>query len=436
MIKNKKELADSKAKKYMIELLEAGIGTVMPGNVIKNQVFLKENKLIIKNKRFNLKKFKRTFVIGFGKASSDMALALEKILKSRITGGIVIATKMLKLKRMKLIKGDHPVPSQANINGAKKIVNLISGLKKDDLVICLISGGGSAIFTLPAPGISLDDMKKMTSLLLKSGAKIQEMNVVRKHMSSVKGGQLAEKAEKATMISLLLSDVIGDDLDIIASGPTVADRSTFRTAYNIMKKHGLLNKAPKSIINHINKGLKKEIKDTPKRLPETVCNILIGNNRLALEGVCAMARRLVLNPKIVSSHVTGEARAAGRKIAGMMKTMKHKEVRVFGGETTVTVKGHGIGGRNQEVVLSAVEIIRGLKDVAFASCSTDGIDFYKAAGAIIDGNSFDKCRKAGLDPESYLKDNNAFPILRKIKALIFTGYTGTNVCDIIIALRL
>jgi len=436
MIQNKKELTDSRPKKIALELIQAGISAVMPEDVIKNQVFLKKNKLIIKNKKFRLKKYKRIFVIGFGKASSDMALALEKVLKSRITDGIVIATKMLKLKRIKLIKGTHPVPSQANINGAKKILNLISNLDKDDLVICLISGGGSAMFTLPAKGLSLSDMKNMTELLLKSGAKIQEMNVVRKHISAVKGGQLAKKAGKATVISLLLSDVIGDNLNIIASGPTAADGSTFKTTENILKKYNLLNKAPKNIINHIKKGINKEIEDTPGRLPKTVKNILIGNNKLALNAMAKKAKQLNLKPRIVSSKVTGEARVVGRKIAKKLKNLKPKSVLIFGGETTVTVKGHGIGGRNQEIVLSAIDKIKNLKKVALASCSTDGIDFYKAAGAIIDENSRERCRKLKLYPEAYLVDNNAFPILNKIKALIFTGYTGTNVCDIMVALKL
>ncbi|MBW2977739.1 DUF4147 domain-containing protein [Candidatus Woesearchaeota archaeon] len=436
MIKNKKELTTSAAKKYALELLTAGINAVMPQTIIKNQISLKNSILKIKDKKFNLKKHKRIFVVGFGKASSDMAQALEKVLKNKITNGIVIATKPLKLKKIRLVKGNHPVPSQANINGAKQILKLVSNLNKDDLVICLISGGGSAIFTLPAENITLNQIQKMTDLLLKSGATINEINIVRKHMSQVKGGQLAKKVKKATLISLILSDVIGDNLDIIASAPTVADKSTFQDAMKILNKYKLIHKAPKRISNHIMDGVCKKVEETPSKLPKTIHNILIGNNQSALEGIAKKAKQLKLKPIIVTSKLVGEARDVGRSIAKKLKKLKPKQVLIYGGETTVTVKGKGLGGRNQEVILSAVEDIKDLKNTAFASVCTDGIDYYKAAGAVIDEKSHLICKRLKLECEKYLANNDAFPVLKKIKALIFTGYTGTNVCDIIVGLRL
>jgi len=276
----------------------------------------------------------------------------------------------------------------------------------------------------------------MTNLLLKSGANINEMNVVRKHMSAVKGGQLAKKVKKATLISLILSDVIGDDLSIIASGPTVANESTFRTAYSILKKYYLIKKTPKRILEHIKRGLAKEIPDTPRKLPRTVYNILIGNNELALEGMFEKAKELGLKPKIITSHLKGEARIIGANLAKRLKRLKPKEVIILGGETTVTVKGKGIGGRNQELILAAVAKIKSLENVALASVCTDGIDYYKAAGAIIDEKSYARCKELKLSPKKHLANNDSFPILKKIKALIFTGYTGTNVCDIIVGLKL
>ena len=376
----------SKIRKKALQITDSALAAIKTEKVMKNNVRLKNNFLIIKNKKFNLKNYKRIYVIGFGKASYLMAKELEKVLKFRINDGLVISTKKIKLSKIKVIEGTHPKPSKKNIQATEKIVNLLKGLNKYDLLICLISGGGSAL--LFYPNIKYEQYMKIFNKAYKSGIDIHGLNKLRKKYSNVKGGKLA-RLTKANIISLIFSDVVGDDLATIASGPTLG------------------------------KGLKN------------VDNILLLNNGVALESMKKKAVSLGLKPIIITNKLKGEARLVGNKLLKSIKKYKNKNCFLFAGETTVTVKGSGNGGRNQELCLGTIEGINKLKDTVLISIGTDGMDGpTDAAGAIVDNNSLKRAKKLGLNYKEYLKNNDSYNFFKKMDNLVFTGLTGTNVADI------
>jgi len=418
-----------KARKLALTLLDAGITAVLPKNFMK-QLILKNNVLTIHKKKFNLTKFKRIYVIGGGKASGVMAEILEKQLKSKITAGAVNDhIGKAKTKRIKLTKAGHPIPNKNSIRGTKRMLELAHKATKDDLVICLISGGGSALMQIPQAGISLKDLQKFNDQLLRSGASINDVNCLRKHISRLKGGNLAKACYPATVISIILSDVIGDNLDVIASGPTVKDSTTFSKASKILKQYKI--SPPKSIANHFKKGFSKQIEDTPKQRKyfEKVYNIILANNFTAVKAMQSKAKQLKIPCTLYSKKLTGEAKVQSVKI--ITKANKTRGLRVFiaGGETTVTVHGHGLGGRNQEFVLAAVSKIK--KPLVLVSGGTDGRDGpTDATGAIADSFSLERAKNLGINPNSFLANNDAYHFFKKLKDLVKTGPTGTNVCDL------
>jgi glycerate-2-kinase len=320
-------------------------------------------------------------------------------------------------------------------------VEIAEQAEKDDLIICLISGGGSSLMPLPRGGISISDKRLITDALLKSGATINEINTVRKHTSDFKGGWLAKKAYPATILNLILSDVVGDPLDFIASGPTVPDSTTFSDALNILKKYKLWEKTPESIKNVLLEGEKGIIPETPKAGDEAfknVVNVVIGNNRVAGLAACQQMKTLGLNTSLLTATMEGEARQVAKLLASIAReaSMSNNPVAkpagiVAGGETTVTVVGKGRGGRNQELALAVALKLKGLDGVVLASLSTDGVDGpTDAAGAIVDGKTLARAEKMGLNAEKFLANNDSFTFFSKLGNLIFTGPTGTNVNDI------
>ncbi|MEM2110277.1 MAG: glycerate kinase [Candidatus Bathyarchaeia archaeon] len=457
-IKNKGELLSHafsqmsfRAREIALEVIEKALEAVDPKKIIESRVNLKNNILNINGKTFDLKNFKRIYVIGGGKASGSMAEALEKILGNRIEAGFVVVphgtASEYQTKRIKLHEAGHPVPDESSVEGSKKLLSLAGCAEREDLVICLVSGGGSSLMSLPRDGISLVDKQKTTELLLKSGATINEMNTVRKHISGFKGGQLAEKAYPATIISLLLSDVVGDPLDVIASGPTVPDSTTFRDAVYVLKKYDLWHKIPESVRKVISDGEKGLIQETPKRdnpVFDKVHNMVIGNNRLACLSAMDELKKLGLTALFLSSFVEGEAKNVGLILSALAKEIVTSSNPsppplgvVIGGETTVTVTGKGKGGRNQEIALAAALQIKGIEKVVIASVSTDGIDGpTDAAGAIVDGGSIFRSEDMKLDARDYLKNNDSYSFFSKIGDLIYTGPTGTNVNDLSILIVL
>ncbi len=402
--------------------------------------------------------FKRLIVVGFGKAASAMAKAIEDELPDLIDTGIVV-TKYghaentefgvrsselgpKKLKKIKVIEAGHPVPDENGLNATEEIIKLLKNADENTLVVCLISGGGSALLAAPCEGISLEEKQKITQLLLKAGADINELNTVRKHISKVKGGRLAEIAYPARIISLILSDVIGDKLDVIASGPTSPDETTYNDALQVLKKYALMNKVPRSIIEILNKGVNNIIPETPKDdnpAFEKVENIIIGSSRKTLEAAKTKAESFGLQTEVISSKITGEAREVGRWLADKVKEFKSLKVEKFknplclisGGETTVTVRGNGLGGRNMELALSFAIEIDGIDGITLLSAGTDGTDGpTDATGAIVDGQIVARAKAIGLDPETYLENNDSYNFFKQINELFITGPTGTNVMDI------
>ena len=435
-ILNWNEVSDTKEKAMVLDIIETGLEAANPYSSVYNML----SKL---SKEFD--KFKKIVVIGFGKASYRMALACEAILGERIFDGAIIvpkgSVKAPELKKIKVLEGTHPVPTEANVNSARTLLEISSGLTSDDLVICLISGGGSALFTYPAEGISLEDKQEMTKLLLAAGSTIQEINCIRKHISGVKGGQLARHVYPANLVSLILSDVVGDDLSSIASGPTSPDPYTFKDVYELFEKYHLLERVPKNIMKRVLDGLNGKVQDTPKpgdKIFERVKNIIVANNIGALKTMEEKAKSYGLNTMILTSYLEGEAREVGRVIASIAKQLVNQKGPIpppcaifFGGETTVTLKGNGKGGRNQEMALSVAIAIKGLKNTIFASIGSDGIDGNSdAAGAIVDGQTVEKALQKNLSPTKYLENNDSNTFLKQLNSLIYTGPTGTNVNDL------
>jgi len=431
------------AQKIFFRALQA----VDPGNIISSQLALQDEVLRLGSKKIFLSRYERVFVGGCGKASATMAHALEKILGHRITAGYVNVKygHGLKLKRIHIQEAGHPLPDGKGLEGAKEMVGMLKNLTERDLVIFLISGGGSALLPYPRPGITLEEKQKVTDLLLKCGATIQEINTLRKHLSVLKGGGLARIVYPATLISLILSDVIGDPLDAIASGPTVPDPTTFADCAKILDRFGLWKKVPSSIALHIRDGLSGKREETLKEGAPAfnrVSNLILGNNLLAMKAAQKEAKALGYRPLMLSSLIAGETREVAKVLSAMAKEVRltanpipPPACLLSGGETTVTLRGKGKGGRNQEFTLAAAMEIAGWKDIVILSAGTDGTDGpTDAAGAFADGETVNRAKAMGLEPEVFLKENDSYSFFKKLGDLLITGPTGTNVMDLRIIL--
>ena len=432
-----------KPKRDMMDIIRCAIESVDPERAINTHVHLTGETLTVCGCTIELSMYHRIYVIGAGKASARMAEALERILSGRITGGVVSVVKdqPIRLKCLEVIEAEHPLPGEGSLQAAAKSLKLMQSLGENDLVLCLISGGASALWSLPAGGINLDDKICTTELLLRSGADIHEINTVRKHLSSIKGGRLAQAVSPACLVTLLISDVVGDQLSSIGSGPTVADPTTFDDAWSVVRKYNLTKRLPKSVLAYLHGGVEGNVPETPKPhnpifTRNTEC--IIASNRQALEAAAERGKLFGYNTRIISTEITGEARVVGKNLVEQCHTLMSKEGTIAppalflsGGETTVTVKGKGRGGRNQELVLAAALVIDGWENTVVASIGTDGIDgATDAAGAFADGSTVERGRAVGMNARNYLKDNNSFTFFERIGDLIRTGPTGTNVMDI------
>ena len=398
---------------------------------------------MVNSSSYRLESYRRIFVTGAGKASARMALALEKILKERISSGIVITKKGygIPLNKIELREGGHPLPDRDGLEATQKIKKLLSKTTRGDLIILLLSGGGSSLLISPVPGINLKDNIKLTDQLLKCGADIKEINALRKHISSVKGGRLAQMAQPSTVLTLILSDVIGDRIDSIASGPTAPDRTTFSDCMKIIRKYDLEDKIPAAICRHLKNGSNGKVKETPKPgnpVFKRVRNVIIGSNRMALQAAKEKAEDLGYNTLVLSRPVAGDTTKAAMNHIELIRRIKHagRPVRppaclISGGETTVKIKGKGWGGRNQEFTLVVAGGITGMENTVFLSAGTDGTDGpTDAAGAICDGDTINRAFKKGLDPNLFLNENDSYHFFENLKDLIVTGPTYTNVMDI------
>ncbi len=443
LVENGKTELTKKTRKLALQSLEAAVNAVDPKRLLHSKLVLEKSRLQVGNFSFDLEKFRNIYVVGGGKASGSMAEALEELLGKRIRTGFVNVPYGSKHKTrvVKLHEASHPVPDQAGVEGTQQIIGTAQHAEEDDLVICLISGGGSSLMPLPRDTISLEDKRQLTSALLKSGAKINEVNIVRKHVSGFKGGWLAKKAYPATVLNLVLSDVVGDPLASIASGPTVPDPSTFADAQRVLEKYDLWEKTASSVRKVLSEGIKGIIEETPKAGDpafEKVYNVIIGNNRSASNAAVAYLKSEGLNALLLTAALEGEAKNVGAvfaslasKVVSSGNPVPRPAGIVAGGETTVTVTGAGLGGRNQELALAAALKLKGAGACVLASLSTDGVDGpTDAAGAIVDGDTLERAAQLGLDADKFLAENNSYRFFSKLGDLIFTGQTGTNVNDI------
>ncbi len=392
------------------------------------------------NKRhYRFDRFRRIFVVGAGKASAVMAQPIERLLGKGIQAGCINVKygHSARLRRIEINECGHPIPDAQGVLGAEIIAGIVEQAREDDLVIGLISGGASALLPLPVAPVVLQDEQQMTQLLLDCGANIHEMNCLRKHISRLKGGRLAALAHPAAVIALILSDVIGDDLDVIGSGPTVPDRSTFEQARAIVEKYGLGDRLPRTIATVL-RECKQETPKPGDPVFERVKNVIVGSNRLAIDAAVGAAKALGYRPLVLSSRIEGETREIARMHAAIVKEVRAsgRPVRspaciISGGETTVTIRGTGLGGRNQEFALAAAIEIDGMQNVAILSAGTDGTDGpTDAAGAIATGETLARARENGREAAGHLANNDSYHFFEPLGDLIKTGPTKTNVMDI------
>jgi len=425
---------------------EAALSAANPAQCVRNSIDIRNGELVVGEKRFPIRG--RIIVIGTGKACARMAQVLEGILGDRISGGLIVTKydHALPLKRIRLIEAGHPIPDAAGVWAVEQTRELLRDLTKDDIVLCLISGGGSALWPAPAKGITLEQKQEVTQLLLRAGADIRELNAVRKHLSSMKGGQLAWWAFPALVISLIMSDVIGDPIDFIASGPTAPDTTSFADALAIVRKYDI--NVPEAVLARLHDGAQGRIPETPKAgdpVFEHVHNYIIGNNRVLVDAAARKARELNFNTLILGTEFEGEASEAGRFFAAIAREVgcsgnpvQPPACILAAGETTVTVRGKGAGGRNQEMALAwAIEMSGRPSQVpsCFASVATDGSDGpTAAAGGIVDVMSCARAIERGLSPQRFLETNDSWNFLNATGDLIVTGPTQTNLMDLQILL--
>lgn len=430
-------------------VLNAALNAVDPAEAVSRFVKRNGDALSINGQTYDLNDYEHIYVVGAGKAGTPMANRIATILGSNLTEGIIIVkegytsgSKNTELAKISVLEAGHPIPDERGVQATEQIVRFLQKTTQDDLIICLISGGGSALTPALVDGITLDDLKALTSLLLASGANIIEINTLRKHLNRIKGGQLARLASPAKLVALILSDVVGNPLEVIASGPTVPDGTTYHDATEVLERYDLMEQAPESVVAHLRKGLRGEIAETPKPgdpLFKNLQNVIIGSNLQAAEEALSQAHKEGFNALLLSTYLEGEARQVGRVLAGILRQVHHTghpqsrpTCIIAGGETTVTLHGDGLGGRNQELALSTVNDLAGIPDIAMITLATDGSDGpTDAAGAVVTGETLERAQEVDLNPDDYLARNDAYTFFETLGDLIKTGPTNTNVNDLV-----
>jgi len=419
---------------------------VTPRNSLRRNIRRRGSKLVVANKRVDLKRFERILVLGAGKASIGMAEYIEEVLGDFISEGAIVAPRELaekaRLEKLEVLPSTHPIPSELGVKAASRILEYAEGVGEKTLTLFLLSGGASALLPMPADPVTLQDKIEVTKLLLASGANIDEVNAVRKHISGIKGGLLGRRLSKGLVISLIISDVVGDKLETIGSGPTAPDPTTFKDAYEVLNKYGLWDKIPESVRHRIRLGLDGRVEETPKPgdpIFKRITNLIVASVGDACKAAEKYLRSKGYRSMTLTRFMEGEAREIGIFAAGLLRQLSErrgKHAIVMGGETTVTVKGKGTGGRNQELALSASIKLRDLKNCCLVSVGTDGVDGpTDAAGAIVDGETYQDALRLGLNPAEFLAENDSNTFFKRVGGLITTGYTGTNVGDVVLLLK-
>ncbi len=429
---------------HALSIFHAGVDAVKPDRFIPRFVRMENDTLHLGEFRINLSSTGKIIVVGAGKASAFMARELENVLGYRISDGVIITKEGhgLPLQQITCIEAAHPVPDENGVKGAIAIAALLQDLREEDLVIALISGGASALMADFPPDIPLEDMQALNGLLLGSGAAIEEINTIRKHLSTLKGGQLRRLAHPARMIALILSDIIGDPLESIASGPTVADPSTFTDALNILQRYNLTDKMPESVLKRLQSGQEGRIAETPKPGELEEEQLLTATNHQALQAAADKAAEMGYSVNIFTDRMVGEAREQAAQIMAAAKAYSGPTPAclLYGGETTVTIRGSGKGGRNQELALAALQHfsamdIRDQNRILILSAGTDGGDGpTDAAGAIADAEIYRKAVESAIDIENHLANNDSYTFFDQAGGHIKTGPTHTNVMDMVVVL--
>jgi glycerate-2-kinase len=442
------QLPASPARPLLKKLIRRALEAVDAGVALRRAVVKQGDVLRIGSRRYDLRRYDRVVAVGAGKATAPMARALEGVLGRRLDSGLVIVKygHSVPTSRIVVEEAGHPLPDQAGQRAADRLRAIAASLTARDLLIVLLSGGASSLMPSPVRGLTLADKHRVTQQLLRCGATIREINAVRKHLSCLKGGRLAEST-RATVATLILSDVLGDDVSAIASGPTVPDPSTFQDAVDILNRYGISRTIPQRVCRYLENGRRGLVPETPKpgaKLFRRVHHCIVGNIEAAVVTATQTARAAGLRTVVHSVKVVGEAGTAGRKFGALARRIVDAgdPVRrpccvVAGGETTVTVTGNGKGGRAQEFAAAAAQAIAGLKNVWVAAIGTDGTDGpTDAAGAVVTGETADRARRLGVDLNRALAQHNSYPALKRLGSHIVTGPTGTNVNDLYLLLAL
>jgi glycerate 2-kinase len=427
----------------LLHLFESALSSVAGDNLILERVKREGKHLQIDPLVLDLSRYSRIMVAGAGKCVAEMAHTLEEIIPEFIDSGIIVVKEghLLPLRRIELVEGGHPYPDKRGLAATRRLLSLANGLGKNDLLLFLLSGGASALLVLPAEGISLEDKITLTHLLFRCGARIREVNGVRKHLSSIKGGNLAKAAYPASVVSLILSDVIGNRFEDIGSGPTAPDNTTYHYAFSVLEDYGLWNKVPLAVRRRIEQGMSGTLYETPKpgeAFFSRVNNILLADNLRALSDIQEKGQRKGYNTLILTSSLQGEAREVAKVFSAVVREIKETgkpipppALVIAGGETTVRVKGSGKGGRNCELALSFLVDMDGLNGVTFLSGGSDGSDGpTDAAGAVVDRLVTEKMKEKGIAPRRYLEENDSYNFFKETGGLLVTDPTRTNVMDI------
>ena len=430
-------------RKIARRIFDSGVQSVLPDRLIRGSVSLQDNKLHIQDTVHLLRPDRKVHVFGSGKASAGMAKTLLSILGERVAGGVIVSPQLSAddLAPLEVVQGSHPVPDEKSIQGASHLFESLSRLSDDDFFIFLLSGGASALIEKPVKPITLSEMQETTKLLLHSNVPIQKINAIRKHISMVKGGRLGQ-CTRAAGVVLVISDVIGDDLSVIGSGPLYPDPTTYKQCRKIFEQAAIWDKVCPNVRSVISSGIKGDIAETPKNENDSIRHYLLGTNRIALEQARQAAEGAGFNSYVLTSTLAGEATkvaqdlvSLARNVSSNQEPYKPPACLLFGGETTVTVRGKGRGGRNQELALAALAEIGGQDNILLLSGGTDGIDGNSsAAGAIADSGFYREASRQNLSIPSFLADNNSNAFFDAVGGLLKTGPTGTNVMDIIILL--
>jgi glycerate-2-kinase len=438
-------LPASRARPLLADMLRRALASVHGGDALRRRLRMSGNQLTIGRQRYDLGNYERLVVVGAGKASAAMAHAIEPVLGRHLEGGLVVVKHGhgVPTKRIAVVEAGHPLPDRAGVTASRRIKQLVTGLTARDLLIVLLSGGASSLMAAPVSGVTLAEKQRVTGQLLRCGAGIAEINTVRKHLSNLKGGRLAALSD-ATILTLILSDVIGDDLSAIGSGPTAPDPTTYSDAVKCLRRYGLWASVPPSVRRHLIRGVDKNLTETPKpgaTLFRRVQHEIIGNNATALTSLTATARSAGLQTVRLPPYIN-EARNAGAQMGALARLILKGQrpwrrpcCLIAGGETTVTVTGSGKGGRAQEFALAAARAVAGLRGVYVAAVATDGTDGpTDAAGALVSGETWNRAKRIGLDLAAALSRNDSYRALKRLNCHITTGPTGTNVNDLYVLL--